>query len=249
MNCDDLANQLGFHCATLKGGGLVLTTPHTMPNGASIPVFVEPHNDGGFRLWDAGELLYEVIASGVRVDNRRSLSGLIRNVERYGAKLGADGVLELIAPATDLPAAFSSFLQAAFEVARWHRGALERAPYQDSLVDETIRLLSAAYPEASVERDVEIAGFSSQIWTFDVRQRGRLIDCIAAHPTAGSFEVKKLVDVRGSSSYQSADILVIVDDRADPERADQEMKIISQLADAQPFTALCRSLGGFATMH
>ncbi|MCO5121282.1 MAG: DUF1828 domain-containing protein [Burkholderiaceae bacterium] len=249
MNCADITSLLGFHCAQIEGGGLVLTTPYLLPNGASIPVFIEPTQTGGFRLWDAGELLFEAIASGVQLRSHSGLRGLRTKLERHGATLHHDGCLEVLADKAPLPVAFGSYIAAAFEVARWHQKVVDRAPSHDVLIEETAGLLIEASPKEPVQRNIEIPGLSEQIWTFDLKQSGQLIDCISAHPTAGAHEVKKLVDVRGSEPYQDTDILVVVDDRADPERADQEIRVISRLADAMPFTSLRQKLNPPALAH
>lgn len=250
MNCEALFDLLGYHCAPLTGGGFVVTTPHKMPSGVSIPVFVEPSPiDGHHRLWDAGELLFEIISSGVKLRDRRSLKRLIRNVERRGATLTETGELELLAPARGLAEAYARFVGAALEMARWNEEALSHSPDSDLLIDEIAELLRRQRPGVVVEREVEVQGFSRRSYSFDFRQGDRLVDSISASPQASAFEIRKLTDVRARAANADTEILVVVDDRRDSNRAAHEIEIISQLAHAQSLTALRMSVGNRGAVH
>lgn len=216
-----------------------MSTPFTMPSGTSIPVFIEPNASGGHRLWDAGELLFEVIVSGVQLQDRRRLRGIAATVQQLGACLTEAGSLEVIVSADELPAGFARFISAALEIARWNERALDETPGHEDLVDEVHQLLIARRGgDAHIERDVSIAGFTRRPLTFNFRDNGCLIDCIPATSQSSAFEVRKLLDLRSVAAHNETEVLIIVDDRHDPKRAAEEMDLISRLANAQGFTSL-----------
>lgn len=249
MKCEAFAESLGYHCACLESGGIVLTTPFTMPNGTSIPVYIEPVAETQYRLWDAGELLFEAIVSGAHIPDRRRLRGLSSNLQQLGAAILEDGSIEIVVPQKELPSGFARFIEAALEVARWNERVLSEPSDHEDLVDEVHQLLLAARPSEHVERNVSIEGFSRRPLVFDFRQNGRLIDCISGSPNASAFEVRKLLDLRSLSAFADTDVLVVVDDRVEPIKAAQEMTLISRLATAQSLSDLRRAAGSIETMQ
>lgn len=249
MKCETFAASLGHHCAPLPGGGIVVTTPFTMPNGTSIPVYIEPIAGDQYRLWDAGELLFEAIVSGAHLPDRRRLRGLAAPLQQLGAKITESGALELFAPADALAQGFACFIEAALEVARWNERILFEPADHDDLVDEVHQLLTAVRPKENIERGVTVEGLSRRPLSFDFRQGAMLVDCIAGTANASAFEVRKLLDLRSLSAHAETEVLVIVDDRLDPAKAGQEMTIVSRLATAQGFSALLRSAGAITTLQ
>lgn len=249
MNCEGFADLLGYHCASLEGGGVVLTTPFTMPSGTSIPVYIEPIANTQYRLWDAGELLYEAIVSGARIPDRRRLRGLSSALQQLGATISEDGSIEIVIPQKELPNGFARFIEAALEVARWNERVVSEPSDHEDFLDEVHQLLIATRPNKVVERNVSLEGFSRRPLVFDFRQNGRLIDCISGTPRASAFEVRKLLDLRSLSAYADTDVLVVVEDRVDPAKAAQEMVLISRLANTQSFSDLRRVAGSVETMQ
>lgn len=77
----------------------------------------------------------------------------------------------------------------------------------------------------------------------------------ASHPThpattqASAFEVRKLLDLRSLSVYSRTEVLVIVDDRQDAQKAAEEMGLISRLANAQSLSSLRSAAGALQTVQ
>lgn len=249
MNCSDWPATLGYHCAALGGDTVVITTPHRLATGQSVPVVVEPYSSTHARLSDGGELLFWALSNGIDLKDGRRLKGVSAEVRSFGAELSIEGELSMVTPRADLPRAFASFVQATLRLVEWHDRLYVGGEDEVTLVDRVGEILLATNPNARLERDPEVMGLSRLSWTFAFRQADTLIDCIGPSAQSSAAEVRKLLDVRSSSPNLDAQILVIVDDRADPARAKREIAIVSRLADAVPFTAFASGAPAAPGIH
>ncbi len=85
-------------------------------------------------------------------------------------------------------------------------------------------------------------GASKALHVFDFLHGSDLIDVIAPHPASTGGVMRKVGDITNGPFAAGMVPLIIVDDRFDPLRAENEMGILASIVRTQPFTKLIRTL-------
>jgi len=89
-----------------------------------------------------------------------------------------------------------------------------------------------------------VQGFSGRPLKFHFQIANQYIDAIQPNGISTGSELRKIVDLKTGSAMQESEVLVIVDDRANPKSAKQEIDIIGRVAKAWPMTSLISASGG-----
>lgn len=251
MNCDFFSQLIGMRCehqpARDGSACVAVVTPFSFFDGDGLSVFAFSAGDKVL-LSDEGLTLFWLHGLGHRqLDDRRAWKPLRAAVARYGLTLDDDGCIETLAPASQAPGAFARMVSGLLALDAWAR---ESAGAGTPLVlkDEVALYLRAWRPKEAIHLDPEpVTGFSGLAHSFAMQQGGEYIDVIGPSQAASSAEIRKLADVRGSAQNAALDLRVIVDDRAQPDRAAIEVSILGRFAKAWPMTRLIAAAGGPAT--
>jgi hypothetical protein len=246
MNCTELSDLFGVECApleTLRGGkAMFVGTPFLFADGEPVPLYVETDGDR-IRFFDNGDVLFHMAAMGLDVSDRRRWGPFRTIAAKYGVALRDDGEFETWEHSANAPAGFARFLSTLLATAEWERENIGLPADAHLLIDEAELYLRAWKPKAPFEKAVSVGSFTGKTYDFDFRIDNELIDVISASPTATGSELRKLLDVRRVSENAEIEIRVVIDDRRDAKRADNEAKIISGLATAWPMSKLIASVG------
>ncbi|CDY79438.1 Phage protein [Caballeronia glathei] len=241
MNCAQLFTTIGFKCRPLQqpGGDVVhcISTPFEYFDGDGIHVFAEEAGKT-IRFFDGGDTMFHIAGSGIKFRDNRSLSPLRRLAREAGAELSDDGEISAVAMASNAQDAFRNVVTAILEIAGWEAENAGMTTDATTLANEVEFYLRQWKPKLDLLRDQPMTGISGRSHDFHFLLDGELIDVVSSKPQSTAAEVRKLADVRGIPSNAAADIRVIIDDREDSKRAQQEALILSRFADVWMLSSL-----------
>jgi hypothetical protein len=106
----------------------------------------------------------------------------------------------------------------------------------DQFIREVEFYLSAWKPKSPVTRFPYAQGHSGRVHRFDFEQDGTLIDAAKPHQGRTGFILRKATDINNAGGERK--MMVVMDDRDDPEREEIETDILSTLISVLPFSRL-----------
>ena len=239
MNCQLIANKFAFDCTplfTARGEqAFELGTPFAFVDGAAINVYAIPHGDT-LELTDNGDTMLHLTSMGMAAWHKSKLASLRRSIEPHALTFTEQGEIKAYGKADHAALLIAQFISGILAVAQMERTALGVPDKADNLADEVEMLLRIWKPKLTLVRIPCVKGISGHEYDFDFMFGDELVDVIAPHHNATGGVMRKLGDVLSGPGQHKA--LVIVDDRAEPERAETELQIIAMLARAMPLSKL-----------
>lgn len=239
MNCQLIANKFAFECTPLltnKGEeAFELGTPFAFADGAAINVYAIPHGDT-LELTDNGDTMLHLTGMGMAAWHKSKLALLQCSIEPHGLAFTEQGEIKAYGNADHAALLIAQFISGVLAVAQMERAALGVPDKADNLADEVEMLLRSWKPKLTLVRAPHVKGISGHEYDFDFMFGDELVDVLVPHHSATGGVMRKLGDVLSAPGQQKA--LVIVDDRAEPERAETELQIIAMLARAMPLSKL-----------
>lgn len=237
--CQNFSTLLGFDCSALSEAGdlALVSTPFKFDDGDAIPVFVETTH-GQVRFFDDGGALMHFIGRGIRIENRKQATFLINAAARNGAFFSDAGEIEAWASLDKASEAFAKYLASMLDLASWERE--QRGVNTDTsfFIEEVALALRAWKPGADITVGAPFSGVSGRSYKLDFLVDGRAVIATGAHPNSVSSVLHKLVDIHGLILNADTQFLVVIDDRADPEAAEKESKVVQSVASTMKFTDL-----------
>lgn len=241
MNCQELFHHIGFKCQQLpqETGEPVfhISTPFQTFDGDGIRFFAEQIGST-IRFFDAGYTLFHMLGVGLQFKNARALAPIRKLVNSTGASLSEDGEISAIASKENSQQSARQVLSAIIAVSSWEAENAGLADETVTLATEVEFFLRQWKPYAPLEREPKRTGISGREYEFDFLFDGTLVDVVSSRPQSTAAKVRKLADVTGIPSQHDMQMLVIIDDRADPIQAGQEATIIRQFAPTKTISWL-----------
>jgi hypothetical protein len=241
MICDHLTTLLGFDCHALDAGGEVslISTPFRFADGDAVPVFVQVRN-GQVRFFDDGQAVMHFIGRGVRLENRKHARFISTAADAHGTAFSEDGDIEAWAPLAEAPSAFSRYIGTMLELCRWEKDQDGVSGDLSLLVDEVASALMAWKPEALLDLGPSFTGISGKTHKLDFLFDGTGVAVANPHVNSASAVLRRLVDIHGAHANDTLPLMVVIDDRADPEGAKREALILQSVAKVWTLGALER---------
>jgi hypothetical protein len=241
MICAQLTTLLGFDCTPLDDSGALalVSTPFRFADGDAVPVYVELSN-GQVRFFDDGHTFMHFLGRGVRLEDGRHTRFLTTAVQAHGSTFTDQGDVEAWAPEAEAADAFGRYIATMLEVCRWEAEQEGASTDVTMLVDEVATALRAWKPDATITENPEFTGISGKAHRLDFLFDGQGVAVATPHPRSASAVLRRLVDLRAAHENAALPLLVVVDDRADPEGAKRETAILQNVAKVLPFGALER---------
>lgn len=250
MNCQLLANKFAFDCTpllTVRGEqAFELGTPFAFADGAAVNVYAIPHGDA-LELTDNGDTMLRLTSLGMNAWHKGKQAALLRTIEPHGLTLTEQGEIKAFGKAEHAALLMAQFISGILAVAQMERTALGVPDKTDNLADEVEMLLRSWKPKLALVRTPHVKGISGHEYDFDFMFGDELVDVLPPHHNATGGIMRKLGDVLSGPGQHKA--LVIVDDRADPERAETELQIIAMLARAMPLSTLLSKQHPSTSLH
>lgn len=239
MNGQLIANKFSFECIpllTVRGEqAFEFGTPFAFADGAAINVYAIPHGDM-LELTDNGDTMLHLTSMGMAAWHKSKLALLQRSIEPHGLTFTEQGEIKAYGKADHAALLIAQFISGILAVAQMERTALGVPDKADNLADEVEMLLRSWKPTLQLARIPHVKGISGHEYGFDFMFGDELVDVLAPHHNATGGVMRKLGDVLSGPGQHK--VLVIVDDRAEPERAETELQIIAMLARAMPLSKL-----------
>jgi hypothetical protein len=239
MICSNIAEMIGFACLPLSEDGSVamIQTPFAFPDGDGIPVFVEKLG-GQVRFFDDGGVLMHFRGKGVLLDDQRK-TRFVRNLgEPNGVTLNEMGELEIWARSEEATVAFAKYISTVLALSNWEREQDGVATDTSLFLDEVAMYLRAWKSTAPLSVGEEIVGVSGHVYKMDLQFDGGAVLAVGTHPASISSTAKKLLDIRGATENAGLKVLIVMDDRHDPDTARREGLVLDSVGSVMMMTRL-----------
>jgi hypothetical protein len=242
MICSKISEMIGFECHPLSDDGNVamIDTPFVFSDGDGVPVFVEKIA-GQVRFFDDGNIIMHFRGRGVTLEDNRQTRFLKNLAEPNGVRLNDMGELEIWARAEEAPAAFAKYMSTILAVCAWEVEQDGATTDTSLFLDEVTMCLRAWKPHASFKEGREYVGVSGHSYRMDLEFDGRAVLAIGTHPATVSSAAKKLLDIGAATGNSDLDVLVVIDDRQDPDLAKREGLVLESVASVLMMTRLERN--------
>ena len=216
-------------------------TPFSLPDGSAINVYLS--NLGNHVLLsDNGDILFQLNGMGIDIWQPMRLKGIRDLALRHNIHLSENGDFRVISKSENTSSAFALMISGLLAVSHWAGDHLNIESEEHDIVSEAEPYIIARNHNLICKRKVRIQGASKAIHEFDFQHGNELIDVISPSAVATGGVMRKIGDVVNGPYADDTTQLIIVDDRFDPFRAENEMGILASIVRTQPFTELIRTV-------
>ena len=240
MSCFELIEKIGVSCSRVPVSGseiYYIRTPFSYADGDGVHVFAE--NLGNhIRFFDDGDAIFHVLGTGISINSKRDIFPIRNIVEKMGAILSDTGEIEILTQTNNLQEGFEKIIKSILSVSDWERENIEIPENAVSLANEVEIYLAEWKPGKTIRKNESLTGISGRLLRFEFFQDEIYIDVISSTPQASAAEIRKLADIRGVSAHSNTNMMVILDDRPNQEKAREEAVVLSQFADVMMITSL-----------
>lgn len=241
MECNWLVNNLGYDCRPVPGnnGGRVLEidTPFSFLDGEPLSLYVLEQGSN-IVVSDNGDTMAHLIGSGLNMANRRGWSVIRSRIEPHNMMLTDAGEIRALGSIDYASGVIAGFISGLLAVVDYERQNLGAPGDINILADEVEMLLRAWRPAGEIARRPQIKGMSQRKHTFDFQLDNTLVDAVAPNAAAVGGVMRKIGDVLSSPYLSGRELMVVIDDRADPGAASMERDIVTALAKTVLYTDL-----------
>lgn len=245
LNCAWAGALTKYDCREVRGldgvSGLEIGTPFSLPDGAAINLYVMPAGSH-ILISDNGDTLMQLSAMGIDAWNAAKMRSLRETVGMHNVTLSEAGDFRMLALPENAAFCFAQTVTALLSVNFWAHAQLRIEPKESNLAAEAEPYIVARRPLEKLIRHPKIRGASRTEHIFDFQHGSDIIDVIAPQPISTGSVMRKVGDVANGSFADDLSILVIVDDRSDPIRAESEMGILASIVRTMPFSRLTSAL-------
>ena len=241
MICDTLFRRMGFHWRQRADGAYRVVTPFTFEGGEPIGLYLS-EGEKIARISDNADTIFHLRGIGLDVGDRRKWKWVASVVETFKMRVERTGEIVGEAPVGAVHSLVSNYIGAMLALVEMERDALNVAPESESYVDEVAGFLGLWRPNDKFIRGVLAKGHSGREHLFHFQLGDELIDAAKPHSSRTGSILRKAADIHNSSHAHP--ILVVMDDREDPDRASAESDILSTLVSVLPMSRLVENLSG-----
>lgn len=242
LNCEWAQTLTRYDCKPVRGirgeAGLRIGTPFSLPDGAAITLYLMELSDNHMVISDNGDTFAHLSALGLDLHHHSKVRVLRDVVKEHGITLGDEGDFKLLTQKSNAALNFARSITALLAVSQWAREQMSSPHVEHDLLAEAEPYLLARNPMTQLQRRVHVRGASMVDHVFDFRQGSDLIDVITPSPQATGGAMRKVGDVINGPFADTLSPLIIVDDRTEPRKAENEIGILSSLVRTQSFSSL-----------
>lgn len=217
-----------------------LESPFRLLTESPFDVFVE-HVGDKFHIFDDGLTLHEILVAGVDMSSRYKWESLRKIVGNWGVSFSRTGVFESYSSINRIEETTSNYLRAMISVDDWiAEQALNRKSI-DTLIEDSKNFLKRWWQTEEIVNHPRISAVYGEQLEFDFKIKDTYVDVISPSKVSSASTVRKLLAIpRDSKTF------VVIDDRPDPKKAEQEKYVVSRLSDTIFFTKLAQNATEFA---
>ena len=244
MDCEWAKALTRYDCTPLRATDghacLEIGTPFSLPDGSAINIYLVDTASSLLKISDNGDTLFQLGGMGLDVWNGRRFTAVRELLRAHHMSLSDDGNVHLVVAPARAAAGFARTVTGLLALAQWATEQLEVEPQAQDLIAEIEPYIVARDPKASFKRWPRVRGASQTEHRFDFQHGTDLIDVLAPHATATGSAMRKAGDVQNGPYAENLRPLFIVDDRSDPERAENEIGILGSMTRAVAASRIMR---------
>jgi hypothetical protein len=245
LNCTWASALTKYDCRQVNGldgnVGLEIGTPFSMPGGAAINLYLMPL-DKHVLISDNGDTLMHLSGMGIDVWNPSRMRSLREMILPYGLTLSDSGDFKMISTEAGAVSKFATTITALLTVNHWAMGQLNVESKGYDLAAEAEPYIVARNPNLPIKLNPKVRGASASEHTFNFLHGNELIDVITPYPVSTGMELRKIGDVSNGPFLEGKSLLVIIDDRFEPLRAQSELAMLGATVRAQTFSSLIHTV-------
>lgn len=246
MSCDQLIERLGFECRQLSDSVISVATPFSFADGESIGFYLEDRTSEVI-VSDNGDTLFHLRNVGFDLSDRRRWRPLKQLAEIHGLELRDSGEIAGSTSKEETPHLIARYVTAMLSIVDFEREQLGIPEEIDQFIQEVEFYLHAWKPQASLVHLPTVKGMSGRSHIFHFEFDGTLVDAARPHSNKTGSILRKAADL--GLAGVSTPIMIVMDDRVDPERARIETEILSSMVSVLSFEQLIRNSGGSFEAH
>lgn len=235
MTCESLFSRMGFQCHLRSAGVYRVFTPMSFSDGEPIGLYFEEQGNS-VRVSDNADTLFHLRSLGLDVGDRKRWGGVRNIVSRFGISLEQNGEVTGLARSGAAAGLVSRYIGAMLAIADLERELTGITPELSEYIDEVEGYLRLLKPMEKLVRSPQVTGHSGRAHVFHFRLGKEFVDAARPHSGRTGSILRKSADIQNTDAPSS--VLVVMDDREDPERARTESDILSTLVKVIPFSTL-----------
>jgi len=254
MICEQLNKLLGFECSALNDEGTIayIATPFRFSDGDPVPVYVEIIGEH-VRFFDDGEVFLHFRGRGLALNNKRQAKFISAAASNHADIVYSDdSVLQIVAVHNKAAEAFGKYIGALHDICAWERENEGVSEDGEQLVEEVVMAITAANPNAHIQRDQVFASISKKKRTLPIVADGVGIAIASPHHASVNAALHTMVDITQSSENRGKSFLFVLNDKTDPESAKAEASVLQAVAPVRLLSDMERAPSGAtrsALMH
>jgi hypothetical protein len=125
-------------------------------------------------------------------------------------------------------------------LAKWESEQVGVSTDISLFLDEVALCLRAWRPNANISYGPEYTGISGHVYKLDFSVDNEVVIAITPHHASVGSAAKKLLDIRGVRAYEHLTVIVVMDDRHEPESAKREGRVLDSVGNVMMMSALER---------
>lgn len=223
---------MGWHCqpiATTNTQVTYFSTPFVLPDGKPFDFYIEEH-DKYFVFTDDRMTIFSLSSAGHLFDSRNSWKGISNIATKYGFNLSDDGEILASIAKERLPILGKNILMLFSEILRWQeQKASELIDLDASFLEEIEFALTSTSPHQIIERNASLKVEHTSL-EFSFKWGSLYIDGVK--PIAQSVNSRLRKALIANKVLDSKELLFIIDDRENSEKALEELEVIGKVAPA-----------------
>lgn len=239
MLCQSLYEEIGLDCQLIERGesaAIRVMTPVDFSDGAPFYFYMQELSNGYSIITDDCDSIFHFQALGLINCERKSWRGITTLAERHGFTLSESGELAVTFETKNRSLYLSKALEIGYALKVWEQDRLGKDLIDLFFVDEVEMALRSWKPDIEIIKKPSVAGYSKRTYDFDLGFDDLLIDAIKPNARSTGTKLRKILDVQKGAS--GAEMLFIVDDRDNADRARMERDLIGGIAKAMLFSHL-----------
>lgn len=229
IGCSTFFSSSGWHCQAVQAGGAVATyisTPIVLPGGKPLDFYLIPRGEH-LEFTDDGVTMFALSGLGYQLGDKRNWKGLENLAVRHGFTLTEAGAFEAMFLQSELPEWGGRIIKLFAAIAAWEDERFIEGDTDLSLAAEIEMLLRAKAPEKQLVRNATVTLGNNEI-SFDFLWGDTYVDAI--RPVAQSVNARLRKAILINRSEEPLNLLFIIDNRGQEERAEAEISVLGDIA-------------------
>lgn len=229
INCSNFFASAGWHCqviATGNGQATYISTPITLPGGKPLDFYLTARGEH-LEFTDDGVTIFALRTLGYPLSDKRNWKGLENIAVKFGFSLKDTGAFEAMFPADELDDWGGRIIRLFSALASWEEDRYAEGDTDFSLTDEVAMLLQAKDPGRKLTRDMTVKLGKAEAH-FDFLWGNTYVDAVRPVQQAINSRLRKALLI--NRSEEKIEVLFIVDDRNQQEKADDEISVLGEIS-------------------